>query len=160
MIATETAYTAGDLPDDLDPLMSLVSEQIPAGVGKGRDLGYSDGYRDVFGLVGIPFSELSEKQQQKAITQFGTLGSGNHFVEVSLDERGKVWTVLAPEDGRGQRPARFRRLSARRWQVRVAHAPDLHRHRRGHQPEFGIPGFRGLRGFRPGGRTRRPATHT
>jgi RNA-splicing ligase RtcB len=94
MIATETAYTAGDLPDDLGPLMSLVSEHIPAGVGKGRDLGYSDGYRDVFGLVGIPFSQLSEKQQQKAITQFGTLGSGNHFVEVSLDERGKVWTVL------------------------------------------------------------------
>jgi RNA-splicing ligase RtcB len=63
-------------------------------VGKGRDLGYSDGYRDVFGQLGLPFSELSEKQQRKAITQFGTLGSGNHFVEVSLDERGKVWTVL------------------------------------------------------------------
>jgi RNA-splicing ligase RtcB len=94
MIATETVYTADDLPDDLGPLMSLVSERIPAGVGKGRDLGYSDGYRDVFGLVGVPFSELSEKPQQKAITQFGTLGSGNHFVELSLDERGKVWTVL------------------------------------------------------------------
>ncbi len=55
MIATETVYTANDLPDDLGPLMSLVSERIPAGVGKGRDLGYSDGYRDVFGLVGCHF---------------------------------------------------------------------------------------------------------
>lgn len=27
-------------------------------------------------------------------TQFGTLGSGNHFGEVCLDERGRVWTVL------------------------------------------------------------------
>src|SRR5277367_3044284 len=79
MIATETAYTADDLPDDLGPLMSLISEHIPADVGKGRTLGYSDGYRDVFGLVGMPFSELSDKQQQKTITQFGTLGSGNHF---------------------------------------------------------------------------------
>jgi tRNA-splicing ligase RtcB len=94
MIATETVYTAGDLPDDLGPLMALVSERIPAGVGKGRDLGYGDGYREVFGVVGTPFSELSEKQQQKAITQFGTLGSGNHFVELCLDERGNVWTVL------------------------------------------------------------------
>ena len=94
MIATETVYTASDLPNDLGPLMSLVSEHIPAGVGKGRDLGYSDGYRDVFGLVGMPFSELSEKQQKKTITQFGTLGSGNHFAELSLDERGRVWTVL------------------------------------------------------------------
>ncbi len=94
MIATETVYTADDLPDNLGPLLSLVSQRIPAGVGKGRDLGYRDGYRDVFGVVGEPPSKLSAKQQATAIAQFGTLGSGNHFVEVSLDERGKVWTVL------------------------------------------------------------------
>jgi len=35
MIATETVYTASDLPDDLGPLMSLVSERIPAVVGTG-----------------------------------------------------------------------------------------------------------------------------
>jgi tRNA-splicing ligase RtcB (3'-phosphate/5'-hydroxy nucleic acid ligase) len=94
MIATETIYAADDLPDNLDPLLSLVSQHIPAGVGKGRDLGYRDGYRDVFGVVGEPPSKLSAKQQATTIAQFGTLGSGNHFVEVSLDERGKVWTVL------------------------------------------------------------------
>jgi tRNA-splicing ligase RtcB len=94
MIATETIFTAEDLPDNLGPLLSMVSRRIPAGVGKGRDLGYRDGYRDVFDVVGEPPHKLSDKQQQKAISQFGTLGSGNHFVEVSLDERGKVWTVL------------------------------------------------------------------
>ena len=94
MIATETIYTVGDLPDNLDPLLSVVSQRIPAGVGKGRDLGYRDGYRDVFGVVGEPPSKLSAKQQATAIAQFGSLGSGNHFVELSIDERGKVWTVL------------------------------------------------------------------
>jgi tRNA-splicing ligase RtcB len=94
MIATETTYTASDLPDNLDPLLSLVAQRIPAGVGKGRDLGYRDGHREVFGVVGEPPSPLSAKQQATAIAQFGTLGSGNHFVEVSLDERGTVWTVL------------------------------------------------------------------
>jgi tRNA-splicing ligase RtcB len=94
MIATETTFTADDLPDNLDPLLSLVSRSIPAGVGKGRDLGYRDGYRDVFGVVGEPPSKLSPQQQATAIKQFDTLGSGNHFVEVSLDERDKVWTVL------------------------------------------------------------------
>lgn len=94
MIATETIFNRNDLPDDLGPLLSLISCHIPAGVGKGRDLGYRDGYRDVFGLVGEPFSELSAAQQQRAVSQFGTLGSGNHFVEVSVDERGTVWTVL------------------------------------------------------------------
>ena len=54
MIATETIYAADDLPDNLDPLLSVVSQRIPAGVGKGRDLGYRDGYRDVFGVVGEP----------------------------------------------------------------------------------------------------------
>src|SRR5215472_13007705 len=48
MIATETIFTAGDLPDNLGPLLSMVSRRIPAGVGKGRDLGYRDGYLDVF----------------------------------------------------------------------------------------------------------------
>ncbi|HTU72380.1 MAG TPA: RtcB family protein [Trebonia sp.] len=94
MIATETIYTAADLPANLDPLLSLISARIPAGVGKGRDLGYRDGHRDVFGVVGEPPSKLSAKQQATAISQFGTLGSGNHFVEISLDKRGKVWTVL------------------------------------------------------------------
>jgi len=94
MIATETTYTASDLPDNLDPLLSLIAQRIPAGVGKGRDLGYRDEYRDVFGVVGEPPSPLSARQQSTAIAQFGTLGSGNHFVELSLDERGTVWTVL------------------------------------------------------------------
>ncbi|HEX6524900.1 MAG TPA: RtcB family protein [Streptosporangiaceae bacterium] len=94
MIATETIFTAEDLPDNLGPLLSMVSRRIPAGVGKGRDLGYRDGYRDVFDVVGEPPHKLSDKQQAKTIAQFGTLGSGNHFVEVSLDEHGKVWTVL------------------------------------------------------------------
>lgn len=61
MIATQTAYTASDLPDNLDPLLSLVARRIPAGVGKGRDLGYRDGHRDVFGVVGEPPAKLSAK---------------------------------------------------------------------------------------------------
>ncbi|HSZ42585.1 MAG TPA: RtcB family protein [Trebonia sp.] len=94
MIATETTFQAADLPDDLGPLLSTVSRRIPAGVGKGRDPRYRDGHRDVFGVVGEPPSKLSEKQAAKAIAQFGSLGSGNHFIEVSLDERDTVWTVL------------------------------------------------------------------
>lgn len=94
MIATETIYTAADLPANLDPLLSVIARRIPAGVGRGRDLGYRDGHRDVFGVVGEPPSKLSAKQQATAIAQFGTLGSGNHFCELSIDESGRVWTVL------------------------------------------------------------------
>ena len=41
-----------------------------------------------------PRTELSDEQTRKVVKQFGTLGSGNHFVEVCLDERDVVWTVL------------------------------------------------------------------
>src|SRR5215471_18028999 len=34
MIATETTFSAEDLPDNLAPLLSLISQRIPAGVGK------------------------------------------------------------------------------------------------------------------------------
>jgi tRNA-splicing ligase RtcB len=39
-------------------------------------------------------STLSDKQVKKIVNQFGTLGSGNHFVEVCLDEHDHVWVVL------------------------------------------------------------------
>src|SRR5437763_1916082 len=39
-------------------------------------------------------TELTPKQLTTVGVQFGTLGSGNHFVEVCLDERDHVWTVL------------------------------------------------------------------
>jgi tRNA-splicing ligase RtcB len=38
--------------------------------------------------------DLTAKQRATVARQFGTLGSGNHFVEVCLDEGDRVWTVL------------------------------------------------------------------
>jgi tRNA-splicing ligase RtcB len=37
---------------------------------------------------------LSNEQESKVLKQFGTLGSGNHFVELCVDERSRVWLVL------------------------------------------------------------------
>ncbi|NRQ30428.1 RtcB family protein [Nonomuraea sp. NN258] len=91
MVATETTLTAADLPDTLDALMPLVERRIPAGVGKGHeDPAVDRALRD----LGRPHTELTPRQEEKVATQFGTLGSGNHFVEVCLDERDRVWTVL------------------------------------------------------------------
>jgi tRNA-splicing ligase RtcB len=41
-----------------------------------------------------PATELSHDQANRAAKQFGTLGSGNHFFELCVDERGRVWVVL------------------------------------------------------------------
>lgn len=88
MIATETGYRAEDLPENLDALMPLIEERIPAGVGAGHGR-YPD-------LAFMPKAEnnMTSAQEHTACSQFGTLGSGNHFVEVGLDPNGFVWTVL------------------------------------------------------------------
>ncbi|WP_030452313.1 RtcB family protein [Herbidospora cretacea] len=91
MIATETDLTAADLPASLDALMPLVERRIPAGVGRGHDDRAIDRALEA---IGRPYTELTPKQDKTVATQFGTLGSGNHFVEVCLDERDHVWTVL------------------------------------------------------------------
>ena len=41
-----------------------------------------------------PARDFTPKQRERTITQFGTLGSGNHFVAIARDERDRVWTVV------------------------------------------------------------------
>jgi tRNA-splicing ligase RtcB (3'-phosphate/5'-hydroxy nucleic acid ligase) len=94
MVATETDLTATDLPDSLDRLMPLIADRIPAGVGKGHRSGIDTRAGHALDELGRPHTELSTKQSATVPAQFATLGSGNHFVEVCLDERDHVWTVL------------------------------------------------------------------
>lgn len=88
MIAAELPYTADLLPDDLDRLLGYIAKVVPAGVGKGHETTNSTkGMPD-------PLPTFTAKQAAKTVNQFGTLGSGNHFVEVCVDERDRVWVVL------------------------------------------------------------------
>ncbi|MCW2606191.1 MAG: hypothetical protein JWO60_884 [Frankiales bacterium] len=91
MVASETTLTASDLPDHLGALMPLVAARVPAGVGQAHAEPVAE---DRLAALGRPRTELSSKQERTTAVQFGSLGSGNHFVEVCLDERDRVWTVL------------------------------------------------------------------
>ncbi len=96
MIAAETSLTASDLPDDLNRLHAMLRERIPAGMGKGHERGEGTEPEPLL-AIGLPpgsESELSSRQRAKIVSQFGSLGSGNHFCEVCLDERDRVWVVL------------------------------------------------------------------
>jgi RNA-splicing ligase RtcB len=92
MIAVRTDIREGGLPDDLGRLLRAVERVIPAGLGSwhrtppDQALAWLAQHR--------PATALTSKQAQKAAVQFGSLGSGNHFVEVSVDEEGMVWLVL------------------------------------------------------------------
>jgi len=89
MVAVRLKLTSADLPDNLDALHSLISAAIPSGVGKGFDQANNASSVPLYA-----HAELTHKQEKTARTQMGTLGSGNHFVEVCLDEKDRVWIVL------------------------------------------------------------------
>lgn len=87
MIAAKLNLTSHDLPDDLQPLHSRIAQTVPAGVGQGHE--------GLAPLATIPAGDhWTPRLIEKAAKQFGSLGSGNHFVEVCLDENDAVWLVL------------------------------------------------------------------
>lgn len=89
MVAVETDLTSDDLPDDLGALHGRIRSAVPAGVGKGHVVA-----KDSPHFPGGAAPDLTPKQWNTAREQFGSLGAGNHFVEVCLDERDIVWVVL------------------------------------------------------------------
>lgn len=101
MSAVRTSLTANDLPGDLSRLRSKIEQAIPVGRGM------HDEAVDPARLYGLPtagwdrfwdgFDDLAEPvrfRHERAAKQMGTLGSGNHFIEVCLDEEGAVWLML------------------------------------------------------------------
>lgn len=91
MIAARLNISSRDLPDDLSRAHDLITLGVPAGVGQGHQERAIDALREV------PFSgstDLTDKQKETVRKQYGSLGSGNHFVELCLDENDDVWVVL------------------------------------------------------------------
>jgi tRNA-splicing ligase RtcB len=103
MMATKTTLRAEDLPDNLAPLRCAIERAVPHGRAPGRrDPG---AWRDVPGSVDTAWAHLEPEftdlcrdypklEKTNHRNHLGTLGSGNHFVEVCLDERGFVWFML------------------------------------------------------------------
>ena len=101
MSAVRTSLNANDLPGDLSPLRSGIERAIPVGRGMhddpvdpGRLHGFPtagwDGFWDRFDGV----AESVRFRRERATKQMGTLGSGNHFVEVCVDSTDAVWLML------------------------------------------------------------------
>ncbi|MER5372267.1 RtcB family protein [Streptomyces sp. NPDC002553] len=101
MSAVRTSLTANDLPGDLSRLRSKIEQAIPVGRGMHQDAvdpsgmhGFATaGWDDFWGRFdGI--ADAVKFRQERATKQMGTLGSGNHFVEVCTDTTGAVWLML------------------------------------------------------------------
>lgn len=101
MSAVRSSLTAGELPDDLSKVRSAIESAIPVGFNSHqRPVTPAHGtsgwetfwnkFRDLH--VGVQRNEL------KAHRQMGSLGGGNHFIELCLEQggpnAGRVWLML------------------------------------------------------------------
>lgn len=101
MSAVKTSLTANDLPGDLSRLRSRIEAAIPVGFSMHDDpvdprrlhglptAGWDDFWGRFDGVA-----EAVKFRQSRALKQMGSLGSGNHFVEICLDESDSVWLML------------------------------------------------------------------
>ncbi|UCM91747.1 RtcB family protein [Streptomyces marincola] len=101
MSAVRTSLTADDLPDDLSGLRSRIEAAIPVGraahdvpVGPARLHGLPRAGLDDLWARFDGVAEAVSFRHERATKQMGTLGGGNHFVEVCTDTEGAVWLML------------------------------------------------------------------
>ncbi|WP_431476443.1 RtcB family protein [Massilia eburnea] len=137
MMAAKTTLNARDLPDNLGPLRSAIEKAIPHGLTpkfRGRDRGSWENPPSAvdvaWGQLKDEFDVICQKTPKLKNTNnyrhLGTLGSGNHFVEVCLDEEGSVWFMLH-SGSRGVGNAigsHFIELAQQDMRIHIANLPD------------------------------------
>lgn len=97
MNAVRLSLKASDLPDNLKPLRDGIEKRVPLGVGGAHDHSTDIGVVDATlrkTVIDPLYKGDYDKFHAKAASQMGSLGSGNHFIEVCLDENQDVWIML------------------------------------------------------------------
>ncbi len=99
MAAQKTNLTAKDLPESLRNVRLAIEESIPVGRNQHQGPVYADapGLQSTGEALMDRFSELDSAVHRlafRAAAQLGTLGGGNHFIELCLDTEQCVWLML------------------------------------------------------------------
>jgi tRNA-splicing ligase RtcB len=101
MNAVRLSINAKDLPDNLKKIRSVIESVIPVGFDQHKsDRAQASTIRQIGdGLDRIlgkhpKITKMQKKPYQTWIRQLGTLGGGNHFIELCLDESDDVWIML------------------------------------------------------------------
>lgn len=105
MIAVETTMTASQLPDDLKDIRAAIEKAVPHGRTNNGGPGDRGAWGSLPGRVENAWKELEpgfKRIVERDATlargstpeHLGTLGTGNHFIEMCLDERDHVWFML------------------------------------------------------------------
>ena len=112
MVAATTALTASDLPDGLSAIRSAIEKAVPHGRTNHGGEGDRGAWHNVPDAVTLAMQDAAQgdlgarlkmiadkhpkiaKAAQRAPRHLGTLGTGNHFIELCLDEADTVWVML------------------------------------------------------------------
>ena len=137
MMAVRTSLGANDLPDSLAGIRAAIEKAVPHGRtdnGGPRDRGaWSEPPASVVeawagagmeaGLAAL-VDRHPKLRHGRALDHLGTLGTGNHFIEICLDEADRVWVMLhSGSRGIGNRIGTYfielAKQDMRRWFVNV-----------------------------------------
>jgi tRNA-splicing ligase RtcB len=137
MNAVRLSLKASDLPDSLLAVRRQIERDVPLGAGGSRKkpvamgklslaLNEGHGYKRWFGRFAQSRKTDEISLRNKAESQLGTLGSGNHFIELCTDENQDVWVMLhSGSRGIGNMIGSYFIEKARRRMERLSiHLPD------------------------------------
>lgn len=104
MNAIRLSLKASDLPDNLAAVRSAIEKAVPVGSASHNDntnlrltralLAPIQNMKWFSALGGDSSRGANDRLIAKANSQVGTLGSGNHFIELCVDENQDVWIML------------------------------------------------------------------
>jgi len=137
MLAAETTLTGNDLPDDLRAVRSAIEQAVPHGRTDNGGRNDRGAWGRLPGPVAERWSALQTDYARIAAkhprigrgndsNHLGTLGTGNHFIELCLDEADRLWILLhSGSRGVGNRIGMyFIQLARDDMRHQVANLPD------------------------------------
>lgn len=139
MMAVQTSLHANDLPDNLHQIRGMIESAVPHGRtdngGKNDRGAFTDplsNHIDRWAKLSDGYNAIVAKHPKakgyNTLNHMGTLGTGNHFIEICLDENNAVWVMLhSGSRGPGNKIGSYfierAKEEMHRWHI-AEHLPD------------------------------------
>jgi len=92
MSAVKLPFKVDMIIDKLPQLRSEIERSIPVGFQANKSI--TESASAFFSVGGLNCFDKDSKEMQRAIFQLGSLGGGNHFIEICTDTEGGAWVML------------------------------------------------------------------
>jgi tRNA-splicing ligase RtcB len=102
MMAVRTSLTSHQISENAQDIFEAISKAVPHGGAKGKETGnwntipdeVAEAYRELEPELRRIIGRHGPVSSRNSHSQLGTLGGGNHFIEVCIDEEDRIWLML------------------------------------------------------------------